>query len=53
MKIRIISVGKIREPFYNSGIQEYVKRLRPYSDIQLQAVLKPGPRGLAIMIYNR
>jgi 23S rRNA (pseudouridine1915-N3)-methyltransferase len=37
LKIRIISVGKIREPFYNSGIQEYVKRLRPYSDIQLQS----------------
>ena len=36
MKIRIISVGKIREPFYNSGIQEYVKRLGSYSNIQLE-----------------
>jgi 23S rRNA (pseudouridine1915-N3)-methyltransferase len=30
LKIRIISVGKIREPFYLAGLQEYLKRLRPY-----------------------
>lgn len=35
MKIRIISVGKIRESFYVAGVQEYLKRLRPYAGIDL------------------
>ncbi len=35
MKYRIISVGKIREPFYDKGIQEYLKRLKPYTSIEL------------------
>lgn len=35
MKYRIISVGKIREPFYQQGIQEYLKRLQPYASTEL------------------
>ena len=35
MKFRIISTGKIREPFFNDGIQEYLKRLRPYGSFEL------------------
>ncbi|HOQ09387.1 MAG TPA: 23S rRNA (pseudouridine(1915)-N(3))-methyltransferase RlmH [Syntrophomonadaceae bacterium] len=35
MKYRIISVGKIREPFFLDGINEYLKRLRPYTSIEL------------------
>lgn len=35
MKFRIISVGKIREPFYADGINEYLKRLRPYTSVEL------------------
>lgn len=35
MKYRIISVGKIREPFYLQGIQEYLKRLGAYTRIEL------------------
>ena len=35
MKYRIISVGKIREPFYINGIKEYLKRLKPYTNIEL------------------
>lgn len=35
MKYRIISVGKIREPFYDNGIQEYLKRLKSYTSIEL------------------
>ena len=35
VKYRIISVGKIREPFYNNGIQEYLKRLKSYTSIEL------------------
>ncbi|WP_054693396.1 23S rRNA (pseudouridine(1915)-N(3))-methyltransferase RlmH [Syntrophomonas palmitatica] len=35
MKYRIISIGKIREPFFQQGIQEYLKRLQPYASIEL------------------
>jgi 23S rRNA (pseudouridine1915-N3)-methyltransferase len=35
MKYRIISVGKIREPFFTDGINEYLKRLRPYTNIEI------------------
>ncbi len=35
MRYRVISVGKIREPFYLEGINEYLKRLGPYTSIEL------------------
>lgn len=35
VKYRIISVGKIREPFYLQGANEYLKRLRLYTTIDL------------------
>ncbi|HZK42901.1 MAG TPA: 23S rRNA (pseudouridine(1915)-N(3))-methyltransferase RlmH [Syntrophomonadaceae bacterium] len=35
MKIFIYSVGKIREPFYINGVKEYLKRLKPYTNIEL------------------
>ena len=35
MKYRIISVGKIRESFYLQGANEYLKRLRLYTTIDL------------------
>lgn len=35
MKYRIISVGKIREPFYRQGVQEYLKRLSAYGAFEL------------------
>jgi 23S rRNA (pseudouridine1915-N3)-methyltransferase len=35
MKYRIISVGKIKEPFYLNGIKEYLKRLKPYTNMEL------------------
>lgn len=35
MKYRIISVGKIKEKFFLQGIEEYLKRLRPYTSIEL------------------
>lgn len=35
MKYRIISVGKIRETFYLAGINEYLKRLGPYTNMEL------------------
>jgi len=46
LKYRIISVGKIREPFYLEGVREYLKRLAPYTSIELIEGLeeKIGPR---------
>lgn len=35
MKYRVISIGKIREPFYLEGINEYLKRLGAYTSIEL------------------
>ena len=46
MKYRIISVGKIREPFYLQGVNEYLKRLQPYTAVDLTDGLeeKVSPR---------
>jgi len=35
LKYRIISVSKIREPFYRQGINEYLKRLSAYTSIDI------------------
>lgn len=35
MQIRIIAVGRIKERFLQEGISEYLKRLRPYADVQV------------------
>lgn len=46
MKYRIISVGKVREKFYAQGVNEYIKRLGPYTGIELLEGLeeKVSPR---------
>ena len=35
MQLRIIAVGKIKEPFLRDGIAGYEKRLRPYADLRI------------------
>ncbi|QGU00656.1 23S rRNA (pseudouridine(1915)-N(3))-methyltransferase [Candidatus Syntrophocurvum alkaliphilum] len=35
MRYKIISIGKVREKFYSQGVQEYIKRLRPYINIEV------------------
>lgn len=35
MQIQIIAIGKIKERFLQEGIAEYVKRLRPYVNLQI------------------
>ncbi len=35
MKIKIISPGKIKEKWLRSGIEEYIKRLRRYAQVEL------------------
>jgi len=35
MQLRIVAVGKIKEPFLQEGIAEYGKRLRPYVNLRI------------------
>ncbi|MBR1425532.1 23S rRNA (pseudouridine(1915)-N(3))-methyltransferase RlmH [bacterium] len=35
MKIKIIALGKIKEKFLKSGIDEFLKRLTPYSPVSI------------------
>lgn len=35
MKIRIIAVGKIKEEYLKIGINEYLKRIKPYTQIEI------------------
>jgi len=38
MGIRIISPGKIKQDFINQGVQKYLKRLSPYTKINLMEI---------------
>ena len=38
MKIRILTIGKIKEAYLKQGIQEYLTRLKPYAQIELLEV---------------
>ena len=38
MRIRIIAIGKIKEDYLKSGISEYVKRIKPYCEIEIVEV---------------
>jgi len=46
LNIRLISVGKIREKHFRNGMDEYLKRIRPYMPISLVEGLevKTSPR---------
>lgn len=35
MKIRILAIGKIKENYLKEGIQEYLTRIKPYSQIEI------------------
>lgn len=35
MEINIISVGRLKERYLQEGIDEFIKRLRPYSRINM------------------
>lgn len=35
MKIKLISVGKLKEKYLDDGIKEYLKRISAYSDIEV------------------
>jgi 23S rRNA (pseudouridine1915-N3)-methyltransferase len=38
MNINILCVGKIREKYIKSGIEEYLKRIEPYSGIKITEI---------------
>ena len=38
MKIRILAIGKIKEPYLKQGIDEYLKRIKPYAQIEIVEV---------------
>lgn len=35
MKIKIIALGKIKEKFLKDGIDEFLKRLTPYANVEI------------------
>jgi len=35
MKIRIFAIGKIKEQYLKDGIEEYMRRIKPYSSIEI------------------
>jgi 23S rRNA (pseudouridine1915-N3)-methyltransferase len=38
MKYHIISIGKIKEPYLTAGMNEFLKRLRPYGQVDITAL---------------
>lgn len=38
MQLRVLAVGKIKEAYLREGIEEYLKRLRPYTRIEIVSV---------------
>ena len=53
MRIRIIAIGKIKEDYLKSGISEYVKRIKPYCEIEIVEVadspVKDNPNSSEIL----
>jgi len=46
MHLRIVAVGKIKEPFLREGIAEYEKRLRPYVNLRITEIAEEiRPKG--------
>ena len=35
MKIKVYCIGKIKEQYLKDGINEYIKRISPYSSIEI------------------
>lgn len=38
MKVKIISVGKLKEKYLQQGVNEYLKRLQPYARVEIVEV---------------
>lgn len=44
MQLRVLAVGKIKEAYLREGIEEYLKRLRPYTRIEVVPVREESYR---------
>lgn len=51
MNLRIIVVGKTKEPYWQAAEAEYIKRLKPYITIE-NVVLKPGSISASLPIVE-
>lgn len=38
MKVRVVAVGKVKEPHWRAACEEYLKRLRPYATVEMVEV---------------
>jgi len=38
LRIRLVTVGKLKERYLQEGMQEYLKRLRPYARVEVVTV---------------
>jgi len=48
MNIQIIAVGKVREKFISEGMREFLKRMRPFSCVEVKEVSDDkAPEGLS------
>jgi len=47
LKITLIAVGRLKEPYWRSAQDEYLKRLRPYASIEIREV-PDAPDGLGV-----
>lgn len=50
--IKVICVGKIKEKFYVSAIEEYLKRLSKYTNIQIIEVLDEAIQSKALKVES-
>lgn len=55
MKIQVLGIGKVREPFYKDGIEEYRKRVERYLGIRILETSKEktGSEGDLEAAYSR
>ena len=50
MNIQILAIGKVKEKYISDGLQEYLKRMRPYASIEVREVPDDkAPEGLSAM----
>ncbi len=45
LRLTILKVGSIREPFYSDGMREYEKRMNPYASVFIRSVADESLRG--------
>ena len=43
MKYHLITIGKIKEKYLTAGIDEFLKRLRPYGDVTVTVLPEEKP----------